>query len=279
MLIRCECGWEKDVDEAMKGKKARCPKCKETMIIVPYGPIATAADSVKQMAGKAISVIGSLIPIRKVEDEESESPTAIRENLFVDPLIEKLVGDSQNRSVVESIVNRVKEILTTGEEIECLAVQGKPMVVCQDAAVVTNKRFIVYRPKLLGRVDFEDYLWRELKDAKLSENIIGSTITFMVANGMKLDLDYLPRDLARKIYRIAQMREQDAFEERRNRRMEEDRAKAGGVTIQTAINTTPQTGSTADPMAKLSQLKQMLDAGLIDQSEYAKKKADILASM
>jgi len=34
-----------------------------------------------------------------------------------------------------------------------------------------------------------------------------------------------------------------------------------------------------DPMAKLQQLKKMLDAGLITQDEYDQKKADILAQM
>jgi membrane protease subunit (stomatin/prohibitin family) len=35
----------------------------------------------------------------------------------------------------------------------------------------------------------------------------------------------------------------------------------------------------ADPVAKLQQLKQMLDAGLITQDEYDQKKTDILSKM
>jgi membrane protease subunit (stomatin/prohibitin family) len=63
--------------------------------------------------------------------------------------------------------------------------------------------------------------------------------------------------------------------------MQEDQAKAGHF----VIGGIPQApGATAaatadDPMAKLTKLKNMLDAGLITQTEYDKKKADILAAM
>lgn len=40
----------------------------------------------------------------------------------------------------------------------------------------------------------------------------------------------------------------------------------------------PQVGG-ADPMAKLTQLKKMLDAGLIEQAEYDAKKKEVLAQM
>lgn len=40
MRIRCECGWEKDVDDELSGKKAQCPKCKSKMVLTPYVPPA-----------------------------------------------------------------------------------------------------------------------------------------------------------------------------------------------------------------------------------------------
>ena len=42
---------------------------------------------------------------------------------------------------------------------------------------------------------------------------------------------------------------------------------------------TLSTETTVDPVAKLTKLKKTLDAGLITQDEFDKKKADILASM
>ena len=44
-------------------------------------------------------------------------------------------------------------------------------------------------------------------------------------------------------------------------------------------NGSPATPGAADPMAKLAQLKKMLDGGLINQDEYDSKKKDILAQM
>jgi membrane protease subunit (stomatin/prohibitin family) len=41
----------------------------------------------------------------------------------------------------------------------------------------------------------------------------------------------------------------------------------------------PSAASAADPMAKLAQLKKMLEAGLIEQAEYDAKKKDILAQI
>ncbi|MFN2132658.1 MAG: SPFH domain-containing protein [Anaerolineae bacterium] len=58
-----------------------------------------------------------------------------------------------------------------------------------------------------------------------------------------------------------------------------------GMTLGQMMTQTMQGGGQAaqaaaeDPMAKLQQLKKMLDAGLITQDEYDQKKADILAQM
>lgn len=35
MLIRCECGWEKNVKDDLRGKKGQCPKCRATMVLEP----------------------------------------------------------------------------------------------------------------------------------------------------------------------------------------------------------------------------------------------------
>ena len=62
--------------------------------------------------------------------------------------------------------------------------------------------------------------------------------------------------------------------------MEEDRARAGGVVVQSGL-TTPSapvqaTVPTEDPIARLTKAKAMLDQGLITQTEYDDLKAKIL---
>jgi hypothetical protein len=50
------------------------------------------------------------------------------------------------------------------------------------------------------------------------------------------------------------------------------------VVVQQATTQTPSVLA-EDPVQKLKQLKDMLDAGLISQKEYDSKKADILSRM
>jgi len=168
------------------------------------------------------------------------------------------------------------------EELLYIAIQNKPIVkIAPDCIVLTNKRFIIYKPTVLGRVSFEDYVWRELRDAKLKEGIMGATISVLTVSGTHLAIDYLPKPQARQIYRLAQEQEEKALEERRQRSLEASRAAAGGVVVQSAVGGTapPPTTQTDDPVATLQKLKTMLDAELITAEEYEKKKLEIVAQM
>ena len=116
----------------------------------------------------------------------------------------------------------------------------------------------------------------------MKEGTLGATLEFQTAGG-KVSIDYLPKKQARVLYRHAQEMEELAVEEQRSRRMEEDRARAGGVFVQSngaapaAAPAAPAVGT--DPVARLQQLKSMLDAGLISATEYDTKKVEILSRM
>lgn len=176
--------------------------------------------------------------------------------------------------------SRVKEILTSDESI-LLSVSQMPIAGLKpDTVVLTNKRFILYHPGLLG-CKFDDFLWRDILDIKLSEGLMGAKLAFDTG-GRKMSVDKLPKSEARRAYSLAQEKEHEAAEIRRQRQMQEDSAKAGHIVIGSgspgAAGVTPA-ALIDDPMAKLTKLKNMFDAGLITQEEYDKKKADILASM
>ena len=131
------------------------------------------------------------------------------------------------------IIDRGKhaQLLTAGEEIAYIAVE-KPLVsLSPDSVVLTNKRFILYRPKLFGRVEFEDYIWRDLHSAELVEGVINSRFLVQTTEGLTLTVENLPKVQARKIYAFAQQMEEFVREERRVREMEEKRASAGGINI------------------------------------------------
>ena len=193
----------------------------------------------------------------------------------------RLIGDDQDVGVVEKVVKKAKELLTRGEEIEYIGVQKKPLVtIAPDAVLLTNKRFMIVRAKLMG-MTFEDQIWREVANVHMSEQMLTATITCAVVGGKQLQIDSIPKKQARKIYAYAQEVEERMHEERRARDMEEKRAAAGGVVIQSPMGYPAQAAAPVadDPMAVLGKLKKMLDAGLIESSEFESKKAEILSRM
>lgn len=190
---------------------------------------------------------------------------------------------------LQQVSSRVKQILTAGEEILHIAIENDPLNpianLSPDAIVLTNRRFIIYRPKLLGGASFEDYIWRDLRDARLKEGMTRATLTFKTVKGQAIAIQNLQKAEARRLYAIAQEQEEKMLEERRQRAIEEKRAAAGGVILHGAQ--VPVAGAPAaapappqeDPVQVLQKLKTMLEADLISQEEYDAKKAEILSRM
>ena len=149
----------------------------------------------------------------------------------LDSALSAFLGDEQDPAAVSKMVAKAKDLLTSGEQIEYIAVQKKPLVnIAPDGVLLTNKRLMIVRPKLLG-MTFQDYIWRDIGDIHMSEQMLTATITCTVAGGTPLKIDSIPKKQARKIYAIAQEKEERVREERRMRDMEEKRAAAGGITI------------------------------------------------
>lgn len=183
--------------------------------------------------------------------------------------------------MVVKLHQRVTEICTREEILEYMAIQQRPVAnFSPDAVVLTNRRIMIFRQKLLGRMDMADLQWMFCRDVRIKEDIMGATISVQATNGAVSSVDWLPKPQARKVYRIAQEMEEAMIELRRNRDMEERRSSATNIVVN-APNTSPPASAapTADPVAKLSQLKQMHDAGLITDEEFAAKKQDILSQM
>jgi len=177
----------------------------------------------------------------------------------------------------DACMSRVKEILTSDETV-IFSVSQMPIAGLKpDTVVLTNKRFILYHPGILG-CKFDDFLWRDLINVKLNEGIMGAKLSFEAKN-QKVAIDKLPKAEARKAYSITQEKEQEAAENRRQRQMQEDSAKAGHIVVGSIGSGAPISPTSDDPMAKLTKLKNMFDAGLITQEEYDTKKAEILSSM
>lgn len=177
------------------------------------------------------------------------------------------------------IKEKIAGILTRGETITFIVLQAKPIAIKADAAVCTTRRLIVFRPKMLGRFDFEDFLWHELQDAHLKQGVVGSTFTAKHVSGKVITLEWLPKEGARELYRYAQEMEEKALHTRRQMDMEVQAAGAAKINIAQVAPTAGATPAMADPVAKLQQLKQMLDSGLITAEDFEAKKQKLLADM
>lgn len=194
--------------------------------------------------------------------------------------ISKFIADGQSRSVVEKIWEKVSKITVDKEEIQYIAIQAKPLVIAPDAFVVTNRRFICVRQTMLGSMSFRDFFWLDLGNASIREGMMFAEFSISSISGEVLSMDYLPKEQARTIYRIAQSREEEMRDVRRARKIEETRAGAQNIVVNSPSS---QQESPAQPkddsVEKLTKLKKMLDAELITPEEYNETKQRILSTM
>ncbi|AVQ08574.1 TPA: hypothetical protein HH295_14600 [Xanthomonas vasicola pv. zeae] len=197
----------------------------------------------------------------------------------------QFLTDEQDPVAVGKILPKITELLTRDEQVEYIAVQKKMVNLSPDAVVLTNRRFIVVYPKLLG-MTFRDFPWREVLDVHMSEQMLGATIMCRTTQGAYASIDSLPKKQARRVYAYAQQVEESAYEKRQQLEIDKLRAAAGGVVVhapsaQGALPSAQQIALAAsdDPVQVLSKLKQLLDAGLVTQEEFDAKKAEVLARL
>lgn len=195
--------------------------------------------------------------------------------------IKKYLNENQDPKTVEKVLNKIKDLLTSNETIEYIAVQKKPAInLSPDCIALTNRRVIFCRPKTLGfTMQFEDYQWKDIRDCHMKEGIMGATFTVKLVNNRINRLDYLPKAQARQLYRFAQEKEEEMAEYRRQRKLEESRAAAGGVFVQSPTMNEKPKADVVDPMESLKKLKELLANELISQEEYDNKKEAILKTL
>ena len=190
----------------------------------------------------------------------------------------------------DKVRSAISNVLTTGETIVAVASQNainSPL--SQDSAVVTNRRFIIYRPKLMGRMDLEDFLWQDVTDIRISSRLLGSDIaitakrkdpdgTVRTKSGT---VEGLRKADALRLYAEAQRFEEEWREKNRVRQMEEDRARSGGVYLGGAAGTAGpvSAASGASIEQRLAKLKELHAKGLVTDAEYEARKAQIISEL
>ena len=206
------------------------------------------------------------------------SPWLVRTARTLKDLLHDLTNDEQDPDTVGPLLERVRQVLTANEQVLYIAVQKRPVVsLAPDCLVLTNRRFLVYRPTILMKVSFENHVWRDLVDARLQESLVGATLTFNTTAGKVVQINFLPKVQARRAYALCQEMEERVREERRARELEDKRAASGSVVVAGA----PALGDAVspDPVQRLKSLKEMMDMGLISPAEYEAKRAEIISRM
>ncbi|HVS92966.1 MAG TPA: PH domain-containing protein [Mucilaginibacter sp.] len=211
-------------------------------------------------------------------------------------MMDKFLTDQQDPKAVEKVYTRLVDLLTSGEEIIYIATQKKPLVnLLPDCVALTNKRVLFFTPANLGlSIKFIDFVWKDVVDVHIKEEIIGAVFTIKTVNQAEMGVDYLPKVQARKLYQYAQERKEEEREARRQRDLEEKRAESGSFNFEPAQGAetpavVPAPASTPAPVAeqpqkdelteKLKKLRTLFDQGLISQDEYNAKKLELLSDL
>ncbi len=119
--------------------------------------------------------------------------------------IKSFLNEEQDPKAIEKITNKLQDLLMKNEEVGYIGVQKKPAItVFPDSIVLTNKRIIMCKPKNLGlSMDFIDYDWDDIAGTFVKENILGSEFSFSTKTELVINIDYIPKNQARKLHTFA----------------------------------------------------------------------------
>jgi hypothetical protein len=185
-------------------------------------------------------------------------------------------------------------LLTSGETLEAWAVQRRLYALKARRVLIaaTSGRFIFLKRRLFGGYESADIRWQDLRETRISAGIIAADLTLVAQASADLNIGAevnrvwtfagLRKDQAQAIYRICQQHDQVWREKRRVRELEELRAKSGGVQINggpSAYGGTDAAGAESEPVRRLRQAREMLEAKLISDSEFESIKAKIVSGL
>jgi hypothetical protein len=195
---------------------------------------------------------------------------------------------------IQEALAQLRALLVPGETMGAYAVQRRLFALFHRRIVVcaTSGRFISLSRGLFGGYMPYDVRWQDLDDASVHAGIFGASliITSLQSDdlasrertGSRVMIGGLRKVQAQQVYTLCQAQEQAWREKRRVRDLDELRAQSGGVQIGTPLGG-PLAGSGAaaagaggDPTDRLRRAKQMLDDGLITDTEYESIKARVV---
>ncbi len=195
-------------------------------------------------------------------------------------------GSEARKSIA---LDKLASTLMTSEQRLADAIQLRLCALTSRRLVVaaTSSRVIVIERPLLGGFTMEDYQWKDLHDATLSENVLpnlfGSRLSFAIRRDGQEQIeglvvaDGLEQRVASRLYTAAQDQEQAWEEKRRVRTMEEARASSGGITLGGYPANGGAGTAAVSALDELERAKKLLDSGVISDVEFNEIKSKILS--
>jgi Bacterial PH domain len=189
---------------------------------------------------------------------------------------------------LDSALATLRGLLTAGETLEAWAAQHRLFALTHRRTCIaaTSGRFISLTRRLLGGYESADIRWQDLKETRIKAGIFAADLTLIAQSSSDLNIGsevnrvwtfaQLRKDQAQAMYRICQQHDQVWREKRRIRELEELRAKSGGVQFGGGAD---GAGSESEPVRRLRQAREMLDARLISDSEFESIKAKIVSGL
>lgn len=208
--------------------------------------------------------------------------------------IDHYLNEEQDPKVVEKLLGKLKDMLTSGEVITYIAVQKKPAVTLfPDCVVITSKRIFLCESAKLGlTTNFEIFSWQDIKDIAFKEEFFGAKFTVIPQTGENLTVEYIPKVQARKLYQLANEALEKRDEEKRLRDLELKKATTPPVMLKSTAEESsmektlkpaeepilkPAVEAEDELTLKLKRLKTLFEKQLITQAEYEQKKNEILS--
>ncbi|SAL66705.1 SHOCT domain-containing protein [Caballeronia humi] len=202
------------------------------------------------------------------------------------------LAESTNETRVKKALDHLSSMLVPNESLQCFSIQRRLFALLHRREVVSAStgRLIAIKRGLLGGFTPTDIRWQDVKNAQVRVGIFGSDLTVAALTQPDLAIAGSVRTYkfaglrkaeAQAVYRICQAQEQAWREKRRLRELEELRAKSGGFQggAGRSAFTGDDTSSVDDLTARLQRAKEMLDKGLISDSEYETIKARVVGEL
>lgn len=206
--------------------------------------------------------------------------------------------DEQDPRVIEKILPKLHDMLSSNEELIYVAVQKRPAVnLLPDCIAVSDKRIFYCMPANFGiTMNFKDISWKSIKEVSFKEEFFGAKFICVPQQGENIVTEYIPKVQARKLYQVAneqierlitQQAEQLEAQQKPRATVFESPLEIEEAEIVDTLEIEPPLPSPITQLAeepedettlKLRKLKSLYDKQLITQQEYEAKKAAILDS-